>query len=132
MSVVISDDEAGIIRLIDGPGAAGSGARASSTLLPPVDDAEYHLQVLCDWRFAALMHFRDDASAAGRAADATGLIPHALVRLSHPKKCLAVGQGDAHPSRTASGSSPASARTSVRKDSMRWSIGRACGQPPNR
>jgi hypothetical protein len=30
----------------------------------PVDDAEHQLQVLCDPRSSALMHFRDDASAA--------------------------------------------------------------------
>ena len=43
------------------------------------------------------MYFRDDASAAQRAADASGLIPHALVRLLHPEDRLAVGKGDAHP-----------------------------------
>jgi hypothetical protein len=48
---------------------------------PPVDDGEHQLQVLCDLRSSALMHFRDDASAAQRAADESGIVPHALVRL---------------------------------------------------
>jgi hypothetical protein len=56
-----------------------------------------------------------------RAAGASGLVPHALVRLLRAEDRLAVVEGDT-PSRIASGSSPASARTSARKDSMRWSI----------
>jgi hypothetical protein len=36
-----------------------------------------------------MMHFRDDASAAQRAADASGLVPHALVRLMRPEDRLA-------------------------------------------
>jgi hypothetical protein len=70
------------------PGTAGSSARAGSTLLP-VDDAEHQLQVLRDPRSSALMHFRDDASAAQRAADASGLVPHALLRLLQPEDRLA-------------------------------------------
>jgi hypothetical protein len=57
------------------------------------------LQVLRDPRSSALMHFRDDARTAERAADATGLIPHPLVRLLRPEDRLAVGQGVAHTSR---------------------------------
>jgi hypothetical protein len=55
------------------------------------------LQVLRDPRSSALMHFRDDASAAQRAADASGLVPHALVRLLRSEDRLAVREGDAHP-----------------------------------
>jgi hypothetical protein len=43
-----------------------------------------------------LMHLRDDASAAKRAADASGLVLHALVVLPHPENRLAICQGDAH------------------------------------
>jgi hypothetical protein len=46
----------------------------------PIDDGEHQLQVLCDLRSSALMHFRDDASAAQRAADESGIVPHAPVR----------------------------------------------------
>ena len=45
---------------------------------------------------SALMHLRDDASAAQRAADASGLGLHALVVLPHPENRLAIGQSDAH------------------------------------
>jgi hypothetical protein len=58
----------------------------------PVDDGEHQLQVLCDLRSSALMHFRDDASAAQRAADESGLVPHALVRLLRPEDRLAIGE----------------------------------------
>jgi hypothetical protein len=50
----------------------------------PVDDGEHQLQVLCDLRSSALIHFRDDASAAQRATDASGLVLHARVRLLRP------------------------------------------------
>jgi hypothetical protein len=61
-----------------------------------VDGFEHQRQVLCHPRFSALMHFRDDARAAQRAADANGLIPHALVGLPHSKERLAIGEGAAH------------------------------------
>src|SRR5262245_61101552 len=48
------------------------------------------------------------ASAAQRAARASGLVLHALVVLPRPENRLAIGQGDAKPSRTAFGSSPVS------------------------
>jgi hypothetical protein len=56
----------------------------------PVDDAEHQLQVLRDPRSSALMHFRGDASAAQRAADASGSVLHALVRLLRPGDRLAI------------------------------------------
>ena len=43
-----------------------------------------------------LMHLRDEASAAQRAADASGLVIHALVVLPRPENRLAIGQGDTH------------------------------------
>ena len=43
------------------------------------------------------MHLRDDAGTAQRAADASGLVFHALVVLPHPENRLAIGQGDPHP-----------------------------------
>jgi hypothetical protein len=45
---------------------------------------------------SALMHLRDDAGMAQRAADASGLVLHALVVLPHPENRLAIGQGDPH------------------------------------
>ena len=63
----------------------------------PVEDGEHQLQVLCDLRSSALMHFRDDASAAQRAADESGIVPHALVRLLRLEDRLAIRQGVAHP-----------------------------------
>jgi hypothetical protein len=62
----------------------------------PVDDSEHQLQVLCDLRSSALMHFRDDASAAQRAADESGIVPHALVRLLRSEDRLVVAESDAH------------------------------------
>jgi hypothetical protein len=62
----------------------------------PVDDGEHQLQVLCDLRSSALMHFRDDASAAQRAADESGIVPHALVRLLRSEDRLVVAESDAH------------------------------------
>ena len=54
------------------------------------------LQVLRDPRSSALMHFRDDASAAQRAADESGIVPHALVRLLRSEDRLVVAESDAH------------------------------------
>ena len=51
------------------------------------------------------------------------LVPHALVRLKRPDDRLAVNEGDAHTLADRVWFAPASARTSARKDSMRWSIG---------
>ena len=62
------------------PRAAGSGARASSTLLLPVDDAEHQLQVLSDARSPAALQLLGYASAAQRAAGVSRLVLHALVR----------------------------------------------------
>ena len=42
------------------------------------------------------MHFRDDASAAQRAADESGIVPHALVRLLRSEDRLVVAESDAH------------------------------------
>src|SRR5271167_1156275 len=77
--------------------AAGSGARACSTLLLPVDDAEHHLRVLSDERSPAALQLLGYASAAQRAAGVSRLVLHAHVRLRHPEERLAVGEGDAHP-----------------------------------
>ena len=76
--------------------AAGSGARASSTLLP-VDDAEYHLQVLSDARSPAALQLLGYASTAQRAAGVSSLVPHALLRLLQPEDRFALGEGDPHP-----------------------------------
>jgi hypothetical protein len=81
----------------------------------PVHDAQHQLQMVLEPGSPTLMGLRDDTSATQRAADASGLVLHALVATRTP-------------SWTASGSSPASARTSVRKDSMRWSIWRSAWQ----
>ena len=62
----------------------------------PVDDGEHQLQVLCDLRSSALMHFRDNASAAQRAADKSGIVPHALVRLLRSEDRLVVAESNAH------------------------------------
>ena len=62
----------------------------------PVDDGERQLQVLCDLRSSALMHFCDDARMAQRVADESGIVPHAL-RLLRPEDRLAIRQGVAHP-----------------------------------
>ncbi len=62
----------------------------------PIDDGEHQLQVLCDLRSSALMHFRDDARTAQRVADESGIVPHALVRLLRPEDRLAIRQGVAH------------------------------------
>jgi hypothetical protein len=48
------------------------------------------------FKWSASRVHRDDASAAQRAADAIGLVPHALVVLLRPENCLAIGQDDAH------------------------------------
>jgi hypothetical protein len=77
-------------------GAAGSGARACSTLLLPVDDAEHQLQVLSDARSPAALQLIGYASAAQRAADASGSVLHALVRLLRPGDRLAIGERHAH------------------------------------
>ena len=77
--------------------AAGSGARACSTLLLPVDDAEHHLQVLSDARSATALQLVGCASAAHRAAGVSRLVPHALVHFLRSKDFLAVGESDAHP-----------------------------------
>ena len=45
-------------------GAMITGSLPLPSLHLPVDDGEHQLQVLCDLRSSALMHFRDDASAA--------------------------------------------------------------------
>ena len=100
---------------------------APSTLLLPVDDAERQ-----DARSPAALQLLGYASAAQRAAGVSRLVLHALVRFLRPEDFLAVGESDPHPFADASGSSPASARTSARNDSMRWSIGHAYGQPPDR
>ena len=42
------------------------------------------------------MHLRDDAGTTQRAADASGLVFHALVVLPHPEDRLALGEGDPH------------------------------------
>jgi len=52
--------------------------------------------MVCEPGSSALMHLRDDASAAQRAANVSGLVLHALVVLPHPENRLAIGQGDAH------------------------------------
>jgi hypothetical protein len=62
----------------------------------PVHDAEHQLQMVRELGSSTLMHLRDDASAAQRAADASRLVLHALVVLPHPENRLAIGQGDAH------------------------------------
>jgi hypothetical protein len=89
----------------------------------PVDEAEHKLQVLSDARSPAALQFLGYASAAQRASGVRRLVPPVLLRLLQPEDRLALGEGERTPSWTASGSSPASARTSPRKDSMRWSIG---------
>ena len=75
------------------------------------------------WRSPAALQLLGHASAAQRAEDASGLVPHAFVRFLRPEDFLAVGESDSHPVADASRSSSASARTSARKASMRWSIG---------
>jgi hypothetical protein len=75
--VGVADDEAGV-GLLDGLGRREAAFGQGSTLLLPIDDPEHQLQVLCDPRSSALMHFRDDASAAQRAAGVRCLILHAL------------------------------------------------------
>jgi hypothetical protein len=92
-------------------------------MLLPVDDAEHQLQVLGDSCSSAALQLLGDTSAAHRAAGVSCLVLHALVRLLRPEDRLATGERHAPPARTASGSSPARARTSARKESMRWSIG---------
>jgi hypothetical protein len=47
----------------------------------PVDEAEYHLQVLSDARSPASLQLLGYASAAQRAAGVSRLVLHALVRL---------------------------------------------------
>ena len=42
------------------------------------------------------MHFRDDARTAQRAADESGIVPHALVRLLRSEDCLVVDESNAH------------------------------------
>jgi hypothetical protein len=42
------------------------------------------------------MHLCDDTRAAESAADASGLVPHALVHLLRPEDRLAIPEGDAH------------------------------------
>jgi hypothetical protein len=49
-----------------------------------------------DARSPAALQFLGCASAAQRAADASGVVPHALVRFLRPEDRLAVGEGDAH------------------------------------
>jgi hypothetical protein len=72
-------------------------ANIATSLHLPVDDGEHQLQGLCDLRPSALMHFRDHASAARRAVDESGIVPHAIVRLLCPEDRLAIRQGIAHP-----------------------------------
>jgi hypothetical protein len=62
----------------------------------PVHDAEHQLQMVRELGSPSLMHLRDDASAAQRAADASGLVLHALVVLPRPENRRAIGHGDAH------------------------------------
>ena len=54
------------------------------------------LQMVHEPGSSALMHLRDDASAAQRAADASGLVPHALVRLLRSEDRLVVAESNAH------------------------------------
>jgi hypothetical protein len=63
----VADDETVLaqldIRVIDGPGAAGSGAQACSMLPLPVDHAEHQLQMLSDARSPASLQLLGYASA---------------------------------------------------------------------
>jgi hypothetical protein len=59
----------------------------------PVYDAEHQLQMVREPGSPTLMHLRSDASAAQHAADASGLVLHALVVLPRSETRLAIGQG---------------------------------------
>jgi hypothetical protein len=103
------------------PSFAASGRRLNSMHLP-VEDAERQLQVmLSDGRFPAALQLLGYASAVALAKC------EATFRLQEPKKRIRDKAAHAcralSPSRTASSSSPASARSSPRKDTIRWSIG---------
>jgi len=62
----------------------------------PVDDAEYHRQVLSDARSPAALQLLGYASAAQCAASMSRLVPHALLRLLQPEDRLALGEGAPH------------------------------------
>jgi hypothetical protein len=89
----------------------------------PVDDAEHQLQVLSDARSPAVLQLLAYASATQRAAGVSRLVPHALLRLLQPEDRLALGEGDPHPLWDRVRLFAREARTSHRKDSMRWSTG---------
>jgi hypothetical protein len=57
----------------------------------PIDDAEHQLQVFPDARSPAALQLVGYASAAQRAADESGLVPHGLGRLVRPEDRLAIG-----------------------------------------
>jgi hypothetical protein len=63
----------------------------------PVDDAEYHRQVLSDARSPAALQLLGYASAAQCAASMSRLVPHAFLRLLQPEDRLALGEGAPHP-----------------------------------
>ena len=101
----------------DLPGAAARRPR-------PVHDAQHQLQMVREPGSPYL-----DASPRRRECGTARGRPERLgMRLlsSRTRKIASQSaRATRTPSRTASGSSPASARTSVKKDSMRWSIGRS-------
>jgi hypothetical protein len=73
--------------------------RSDNSRPPPVDEAEYHLQVLSDARSPAALQHVGYASAAQRAAGVSRLVPHALLRFLQPEDRLALGEGAPHPLR---------------------------------